>query len=320
MSSRLLQPGFLVKKIYVHPSSCYEQQVLTKVLQICKPYTTCLTGLHYTKVDGRATGDRDNVCVKYTRCRSGQEYELSAPSPTVDRVCVAYTVCDSQTEYLLGKVGTASCLQHASILSAFCKCCCLCCCLLMIVLEQGNATSDNVCARKTFCASGSFRARYQKVAPIDSTAWNVPGKDAQCANVTTCPPGKYVYIGATDTSDVTCEKCPIGMYKAPGMLSCSPCPAGTYADVLGSTSCKQCTDCLLLNSSTAAGEARSKFEGNDYLCPFANASLCRMAFKSMCTREADAMCMQCPSAEKASALLSGEVCAILPINHSTLTL
>lgn len=243
------------------------------LLQICKPYTSCLRNLEYTKVDGRAFGDRDNVCVRYTACKVDVEYEVSPASSTADRVCARYTQCDSYTEYLLRK---------------------------------GNSTSDNVCARKTFCAAQSFRSKYEKHPPVDSTAWNVPGKDAECADISTCPAGQYVYIGANDTADVTCAPCPKGMYKSAGMMSCFPCPGGFYTDELGSTSCKACTECLHANASAIIPS--SKFHGGSKACHFANASLCRIAFESTCTSEADAVCMQCPTLIKGWKLDAYGVC------------
>ena len=219
---------------------------------ICMPYTNCLSKIEYTKVNGKATGDRDNVCVRYTTCTEGEEYELVARTDTSDRVCVPYTVCNSATEYMLRK---------------------------------GNATSDNVCARKTFCAAESFRSMYEMQPAVDSIAWNVPGRDAVCSPISTCGPGQYVYIAANDTADVTCMRCPKGMYKrAQGMFSCELCPDGMYSDVMGATECKPCTNCLANNTNNAT-------------CPYANSSLCRNAFEKLCQKDADAKCTKCPSAE-----------------------
>jgi hypothetical protein len=222
--------------------------------QICMPATTCISGIEYTKVDGKATGDRNNVCMRYTTCTVGVEYMLVDKTSVSDRVCVAYTECDSTTEYRL---------------------------------RRGNATSDNVCARKTFCAAESHRSMYELTPPVHSVAWNVPGEDAVCAPVSTCPAGKYVYQKATDTSNVVCELCPKGMYKegegnsnySLGLISgCELCPAGKYSDVLGATSCKTCTDCLARNMS----------------CPYTNRSLCRNAYEKLCAKDADAKCISCP--------------------------
>ena len=224
--------------------------------QICRPATICLSGVEYTKVNGKATGDRNNVCMRYTTCKADKEYMLVDKTSVSDRVCVAYTECDNTTEYLL---------------------------------RRGNATSDNVCTRKTFCAAESYRSMYELRPPVHSVAWNVLGKDAVCAPVSTCPAGKYVYQRPTDTSNVVCELCPKGMYSqrdrgvndsmANVMYGgCEVCPAGKYSDVLGATSCKTCTDCLARNMS----------------CPYTNRSLCRNAYEKLCAKDADANCISCP--------------------------
>lgn len=221
---------------------------------ICMPYTYCMSKLEYTKVNGKATGDRDNVCVRYTTCQQGKEYQSVEKTDVSDRVCMPYTTCDPATEYLLLK---------------------------------GNETSNNVCARKTFCAAESHRSMYELFPPMDSIAWNEPGRDAVCAPISTCAAGWYVYIQANDTADVTCERCPKGMYKAPGMLSCELCPPGTFSDVLGATACKPCTNCLIENNAS---------------CPYADASLCRNSFDRLCQRDADAKCMKCPVESKGWAM------------------
>lgn len=227
---------------------------------ICKPYTTCLSGLQYMKVNGRITGDRDNVCVRYTACNAATQYMLQQGNATHDNVCMDYTKCIAGLEYLLRK---------------------------------GDARNDNVCARKTFCAAQSNLAMYEKVPPVDSTAWNVLGRDATCAPVSTCPAGRYVAVSATDTSDVTCELCPRGMYNPRQSSTCEYCPDGFYSDTLGATSCKPCTDCLAKNVSS------SRFKNGTATCMFAsNASLCRNAFATVCAKDADAVCTKCPVEEK----------------------
>lgn len=45
--------------------------------QICRAYTTCDPGFQYTRVDGRATEDQDNVCSDVTICTVDEEYELT---------------------------------------------------------------------------------------------------------------------------------------------------------------------------------------------------------------------------------------------------
>lgn len=112
----------------------------------------------YTKVNGKVTGDRNNVCMEYTKCDAATEYTLVAKTSVSDNVCVKFTQCDPTTEY---------------------------------ILRQGNATSDRICTRKKFCAAQSNRAEYELSPPVDSTAWDVPGTDAICAPVSTCPPGFY---------------------------------------------------------------------------------------------------------------------------------
>lgn len=219
---------------------------------ICRPYTTCITGLQYMKVNGRITGDRDNVCVRYTQCNATTEYLIQQGNATHDNICKPYTQCIAGLEYLL---------------------------------KKGDAANDNVCAQKTFCAAQSNRAMYEKTPPVDSTAWSVLGKDAVCAPVSTCPAGKYVSVAATDTSDVTCDFCPKGMYKSSSMQKCEVCPQGFYSNVLGSTSCKPCTDCLAPSQNNAT-------------CMFPNASLCRNTFAKNCQKDADAVCSKCPVEEK----------------------
>lgn len=227
---------------------------------ICKPYTTCLTGLQYTKINGRITGDRDNVCVKFTACNTTSQYMLQQGNATQDNICQTYTQCIPGIEYLLRK---------------------------------GDAKNDNVCARKTFCAAQSNRAMYEKIPPVDSTGWSVLGRDATCAPVSTCPAGQYVSVSATDTSDVVCDFCPRGMYRSPAtMQSCELCPDGTYTDTLGSIACKPCTNCLSNNVSAAS------FINRNATCMYSNASLCRNAFSSICKKEADAVCMKCPVDQK----------------------
>jgi hypothetical protein len=229
--------------------------------QMCMPYVTCLKNLEYTKIDGWATGDRNNVCMRYTTCVEDKQYAKATKTAVSDNVCVDYTACDPVFEY---------------------------------VLRKGNATSDNVCARKTRCSAESNRGEYELRPPVDSPAWNVLGSDAVCAPISTCPPGKYVYIQANDTSDVTCEFCPKGMYKDATMFSCDECPQGTFSNVTGATSCQPCTNCLAPTTEEAAGQQQLQQQQ----CPYANKTFCEPAFATMCRKDADATCMQCPTAEK----------------------
>lgn len=229
---------------------------------LCRPYTTCVTG-QYMKVNGMVTGDRDNVCVTYSTCNKTAEYVTQEGNATADFVCRPYTQCTAGLEYLL---------------------------------RRGDSKNDNICVRKTFCAAQSHRSMYEKIPPVDSISWGVPGRDASCMNISTCPEGKYVSVSATDTSDVVCEFCPRGMYKSSNMLECNICPDGYFSDTMGATQCKQCTNCLSKNVSNS-----SRFVGNNALCMFSNASLCRNAFSKVCQNNEDAVCMKCPVEEKVCA-------------------
>lgn len=147
---------------------------------------------------------------------------------------------------------------------------------------------------------------YEKTPPMDSPSWNVPGRNAVCAPISTCPFGKYLKIPANDTADVTCANCPVGMYKGNSSFGgCRDCPAGKYSDIEGARSCKTCTNCL----SSGPAPERSKFKtADDFTCPFANASMCRMAFEALCSKEADASCMLCPVASTGWDVNSNGVC------------
>lgn len=168
---------------------------------------------------------------------------------------------------------------------------------------RGDAVHDNLCAQRTRCTAQTQRATYEVRAAVDSTSFLQNGTDSICASYSSCPPGAYMSFQGNDTADVECTACPPGTYRglepsnAAG-ISCLPCPDGTYASQPGSTSCTQCTDCLLGTNASLA------------LCPFRPVSRhCTAAAVSACSPTSDSECVLCPSlSEDAGYDVRGGMC------------
>jgi hypothetical protein len=147
---------------------------------ICKSYSVCKSEEEYTLVNGRAYGDRDYVCARYTKCATGLQYALVKQTDTSDNVCRDFTVCNPDYQFLL---------------------------------QKGNPFRDNVCATKTRCTAQSFRSMFELVPPRDAVSETVNGSDAVCKNYTTCGDGQDVAFVGSDTKDHDCVPCSVGNYR-----------------------------------------------------------------------------------------------------------
>ncbi len=85
----------------------------------------------------------------------------------------------------------------------------------------------------------SNTAVYGVVKPI-GTDWSEFGSSANIAKKVT----KFANLNPTKSSTVTMtahwQKCPIGTFNDGSKSECTTCPAGTYSDSQGNTSCKPC--------------------------------------------------------------------------------
>ena len=79
----------------------------------------------------------------------------------------------------------------------------------------------------------------------------------------TCPPGYSIYngecnkcnVGKSGTDGVTCELCSAGTYNSiRGSTSCTPCPANTFQNMVGSETILDCNNCPQGKTSPNTGE------------------------------------------------------------------
>ena len=78
-----------------------------------------------------------------------------------------------------------------------------------------------------------------------------------------CPPGKYGTVEGKSTITEACSDCTIGNYCTGG-THIQTCPAGTYTDAVGQSTC-QCSDCSsLFTGCTKCDETKCKVASAGY--------------------------------------------------------
>lgn len=169
-----------------------------------------------------------------------------------------------------------------------------------------------------------------EICPLGSTQ-NSQFKDS----CDPCPPWQYTldtpgYCSECDAglqttvSKSSCAQCPLGYFKPSTSGMCQPCPLGTYADILGSFTCKQCVGTTNSTGSTSINDCIpcpvGNFKKGDGTCGICNPGTFSLN-SSVCTpcplgtyEMGAAYCTACKVINSTAAEnIAASVCAMCPM-------
>ncbi|MFM2153928.1 MAG: hypothetical protein RL199_2363, partial [Pseudomonadota bacterium] len=113
--------------------------------------------------------------------------------------------------------------------------------VLTIFVFPGTACAAPTCPPGQVLSVGTCR-------PCDAGTWSLGGTATTCRPWLTCPPGRFVKVGGTATSNRLCQSCPAGTFTtAANEDACVPwrrCAPGEFVSAKGSTSAdRTCAVC-----------------------------------------------------------------------------
>ena len=247
---------------------------------VCRACTECTVG--YYRTDG-CKGSQDAVCGRCSSCASGIEYAEKACSPTTDVVCADTVPCTrgqwevaapTATTDRVCKPISPECLAHE------------------LELHPPSTTSDRACRRRAVCSEAKCnQSSWEVTNKVNGLlphtwTWGMIEDDVLCskdvqgggdddddyyndvANVPTCidfPDAvSFEVAGGSNVTDPVCM-CPADVCR-PGTFerlkqnattdrNCTACPAGSYQNRPGQTTCVKITQCTADEFETSAPSA-----------------------------------------------------------------